>query len=415
MVQPSPIIRMSARALFVLLVILATLGADQAERLGLATLRMPLFMMVVVAQVALGLLVRPVPDEPDAIIGMLLALIVGVIAVLDLRGTVDPIDYKLLLPVAALLASGPISDSLGSRDLPAWLWRILSVYVLATALVVFSSDTAELARGADGIVRIDASGSLVTHSAFCTIHLVLSAVTFRPAALPGKLARLIVGVCSLAMLLAAATRTPFLTLSFAMAMLLVAAPDRGRWARRLPVGAMLIAVALLIYSLCVDASLWRRLWSDGQAEWSTGRTVAIDYWIQVSLDHPLGLGLGAVRDALGEGKPALDGEAILDWPHNEAIRLWVEAGPFGLAFLILLLGTLLVRCLELCRRHSDHAMRAAAAVIMADALAQSMFQNWLNGVYHATFGVLVVCLLWRPQPNRQTAAISSLTLQRTAV
>ena len=415
MIQPPPIIRLFARTLLMLLVVLATLSADQAERLGLAALRMPVFTMVVAAQVVLGLLVRPAPDEHDALVATLLATIVGAIAVLDLQGTVDPIDYKLLLPVAVLFASGPIADSLGARDLPNWLWRVLSLYVLATSLVVFTSDPADLARGADGIVRIDASGSLVTHSAFCTIHLALAAATFRRASLLGKLARLVTGGCSLAMLLAAATRTPFLTLSLGMTMLLAVAPDRARWARLLPMGAALIAAALFTYTVGVDDSLWRRIWSDGQAEWSTGRAVAVDHWIQVSLDHPLGLGLGAVRDALGDGKPPLDGEAILDWPHNEAIRLWVEAGPIGLSFLLLLLGTLLARSLAICRNHPDDATRVTAAVVMADILAQSFFQNWLNGVYHATFGVVVVCLLWRPLPIRHAAASSGLTPSQTAV
>ncbi|HEX2525792.1 MAG TPA: O-antigen ligase family protein [Geminicoccus sp.] len=404
-----------ARLLLILLVVLATLSSDQAERLGLVGLRMPAFVLVTGGLISLALACCPVPEEADAGIAMLLALLVGAIALLDLRGTVDPIDYKLLLPVAVLFAAGPIAALLRHLDLPTWHWWVLSSYVSVTALNVMTSNLDELARGAGGIVRIDASGSLVTHTAFCSMQLVLSVVTFQEASAPGRLMRLLAGGCALVMLIAAATRTPFLTLILAGCLLLGVAPDRSWWWRRMVAGSVVAVVFLTVYSATIDVSLWRRLWSDGQTEWSTGRAVAIDHWLTSALDHPLGLGLGAVREALGDGKPALDGEAILDWPHNEMIRLWVEAGPFGLAFLLVLLGTITARALRLCRDHPDKAIRGLAVVVAADAITQSMFQNWLNSVYHATFGVLVVCVLWRSSTNRQTAASSGLTPQPTAV
>ena len=400
MLQPSflrpvaPIIRWLAVLLLALLVVLAMLSADEAARLGLAGLRMPAFIGVTVALVGLALACRPVIDPDDVRIPALLLLLVAAMAIVDLQGPIDPIDYKLLLPVLVLLTAGPIAAVLQPLDLPRLLWRLLTGYVVVTAMIVWQSDPAELTRGTDGITRIDASGSLVSHTLFCLLHLVLSWTTWRRSGLVGRVLRLSSAILAGGMLLAAATRTPFITLSVASMLMVAVARDRRVWLTRIVLSVAGGLTVLTLFTVLIDDSLWRRIQSDGQPEWTTGRMVAVEAWLERAGDHPFGMGLGTVRDALADGKPALDGDAILDWPHNEAVRLWVEAGPFGLAFLAVLLGSLALRAGHVARHHQDDAARALAITLLADAIAQSLFQNWLNGVYVATLGVLTINLLY---------------------
>lgn len=399
MSQPaSPLIRHVATLLLAMLAALAMLSADLAAQLGITILRMPLFIAVAGVLVALGLAVRPFADAPSTRAPAVLLLLGAAVAVIDLQGPLDPIDYKLLLPVIVLGAAGPIAAALGSLDLPRLLWRLLTLYVLATAAIVLTSGPAELARGADGIARIDASGSLVMHAALCTLYLLLGVAIWHRSGMVERIAGPVVGLLALGMLLAAATRTPFIMLAILAAMMVVTVADPLRWLRRMLLATMAGLVVFVMHTTLVDPSLWRRFWSEGQSEWSTGRMVAMSSWLERAADHPLGLGLGAVRDVLAEDKPALDGEAILDWPHNEAVRLWVEAGPFGLAFLLVLLGSITARALALGRAHPDGAARMLALALAADAIAQSLVQNWLNSVYHATFGVLVIGLLGHLPP-----------------
>ena len=384
-----------ALTLLVLLAGLAMLSADQAERLALTGLRMPVFLLVYLLLAGFCLAVRPRLDPDEAAAPAILLLLVAVIALLDLQGQVDPLDYKLLLPVLALLIAGPVAATLGPLDLPVLLWRLLALYVLAASLGVLVLGPEELARGADGVRRIDASGSLVTHGSMCVLALGLSAMTWSRAGWFGRVLRILVWSAGGMLLLAAATRTPFLVLAIAAVLVLVTSRRRGRWLTACLLLAAVGALVLLLHTLLIDASLWRRLTADGPAEWSTGRTVAIAGWLERAGDHPLGMGLGTVRATLAEGKPSLDGEAILDWPHNEAVRLWVEAGPVGLAFLLVLLATLLAQAARVARHHPDPAARGLALLLGADVLAQSMCQNWLNSVYHATFMVLALGLLAR--------------------
>jgi hypothetical protein len=398
-----PSARRLAIGLLVLMAALAMLSADQAERLGVVPLRMPAFVLASGALASLGVALRPWLDPAASRAPMLLLLILALIALLDLQGPVDPIDYKLLLPVIVLMTAGPVARVLHPLDLPILLGRLVTLYVLATAVLVVLVGPAELARGSDGIARIDASGSLVTHAALCTIALVLAAATWARVGRIGRMVRLGTGILALLMLLAAATRTPLVTLAILAALLLAATRERGAWVRRMAFLAVAGFAALLAYTALVDDTPWRRLWSDGQPEWSTGRAVAVQDWLARADGHPLGLGLGTVRATLADGKPALDGQDILDWPHNEAVRLWVEAGPPGLAFLLVLLGTLCARAVRVARQeiedargpgaHAGSGAGMLALALAADALAQSLFQNWLNGVYHATFGVLVIALL----------------------
>ena len=56
-----------------------------------------------------------------------------------------------------------------------FVWRLLSGYVALTFLYQVLAEPAVVARGYEGIVRYDPTGSVVMHSSLSLIHLILAA------------------------------------------------------------------------------------------------------------------------------------------------------------------------------------------------------------------------------------------------
>jgi O-antigen ligase len=99
-----------------------------------------------------------------------------------------------------------------------------------------------------------------------------------------------------------------------------------------------------------------------------------------------------VRELMAGGKPFLEGESTLEWPHNEFVRFYVEAGPVGLAFVLLLVGLLVRTALVAAAADPVPERRALMLVIAADIVAESCLQNLFNAVHHATVLVLFLAL-----------------------
>ena len=156
--------------------------------------------------------------------------------------------------------------------------------------------------------------------------------------------------------------------------------------------ALGLALAFTLWTLVASDSFYLRL-SGGQEDFSSGRWASIAHWLALAGDRPWGLGLGAVRDLLAEGRPKLNGTNLLEWPHNEFVRFWVEAGPIGLLFVVLLLALLLRRAIRAARVEPDPMLRAMMLAIAADLLAEACLQNLLNAVYHATVLILILSLV----------------------
>ena len=183
-----------------------------------------------------------------------------------------------------------------------------------------------------------------------------------------------------------------------MALFHVLTSRRKVAALRLVVGVGLVGVLVFAAYTLWDASFVGRLAGEDAEDWSSGRSVSILFWLGRLGDQPLGLGLGAVREMLGPGKPWLDGEMTLEWPHDEFIRYLVEAGPLGLAFISLLLFTL-VRTALMAAADAPAVRRALLLALASDLIAESLFQNLFNAIYHATVLVLLLCLGARPMPE----------------
>ncbi len=252
-----------------------------------------------------------------------------------------------------LLAAPNLGRFMTAADLTRFVWRLLSFYVAMTFFYQLVAEPAVVARGYESIVRYDPTGSVVMHSSLSLIHLIVALARLGQSLSPGaRLATLALGCMSLSMVFLTATRTALLTLAiFAVLQLLTSArPDLAL--RRLVAAALGLALAFASWTLLINDSFWLRL-IGAQGDFSSGRWDSIGRWLALAGDHPFGLGLGAVREQLVDSRPALGADTYLEWPHNEFVRLYVEAGPPGFLFVVLLLAVLTRRAIRAARIEAD--------------------------------------------------------------
>lgn len=381
-----------ARALLFLVCVFAALSSSTAEALGVSDERILVFSALVGLLVLVPVVVRPRAVQPSGAL-IVLFLLLAAMLVLDARGRVDPLDYKLLIPLLIILAAPNLVDGYRDLDLDRFVWRLLSLYVVGTLAYQLVAEPEMVARGYGDVTRYDPTGSVVMHASLGTIHLVLAATRVVARRYPHeRLAAALLGGCSLALVLSAATRTALVTLALTGLLSVVVARRRTEALAAAAGAAAAFAVAFAAYTLAWDDSFVARLTGADAADWGSGRGPSIGYWLDTMGDRPLGLGLGAVREALADGKPNLDGALTVEWPHNEFVRLYVEAGPIGLAFVFVLAILLVGRAIRAARRADAPERRMLLLVIAADLIAELCLQNLLNAVYHATVLILILCL-----------------------
>lgn len=383
---------MIARVLLVLVCAFAALSSSTAALLGLEEERVVLFCGLVGTLLLAPVLARPRVPRPDGPL-VLLFLLLALIAVQDaLVGRLDPVDYKVLLPLLVLLAAPALVRGLGADEVAPFAWRLLSLYVAGTFAYQTLAEPAAVARGYAGIVRYDPTGSVVMHSSLSLIHLLLSLAKARAADGPrARAVALGMGALALAMILQSATRTVLVTLAVFALLTVAAAPDRRAAAGTLAAAGLGLGLVFAAYSALVNPSFLMRLaGAEGVQDYGSGRVPSVAFWLGLAGERPFGLGFGAVRELMADGKPSLDGTSTLEWPHNEVVRFYVEAGPAGLAFVLLLVATLVRTALRSARRDPDPVRRTLALAVAADLVAEACLQNLLNAIYHAT--VLVIFL-----------------------
>ncbi|HMR29845.1 MAG TPA: hypothetical protein PKA13_04455 [Geminicoccaceae bacterium] len=393
--------RILALSILLLLLSFAFLAAAPAQALDLQATRTIGFPLTVAALATVAAGWRPAVPAPHDAAPLILLGLLAVMAIVEMPRGLDPMGYKLALPIAALLAAPRIALLLDGVDVARAVRALLAIYVTITALAVWWNGAGGLVRGYDGIERLDVTGSVVTHASLCAVHVVLAIGTLlhgrRWSEAPVAVAT---GLAALAMIFLSGTRTALVTWGLFMALSLAG----GR--RRL--GEMLaltggLATALVLHTALVSDSFALRL-QGGQDAYGSGRSHSIAAWLGRLVDEPLGIGLGTIRRELAIERPAIDGERMLEWPHNEVVRLTVEGGPLGLVLILGLLACTARMALRGARAATDPLRRDLLLVLVADVIAESMLQNFFNGIYQATaflllIGILATPLSARPQPG----------------
>jgi O-antigen ligase len=391
--------RILTRALLLLVCAFAALSSSAAAALGLEEERILLFSAFLLMLLLLPFLVRPSLTPPSGPLAALALLLAWILLADAASGRFDPLDARVALPVLVMLAAPNLARHFEREALALLVWRLLSGYVALTFAYQLVAEPAVVARGHEGIVRFDPTGSVIMHSSLSLIHLLLAATRLAQPQRPGqRLLTLALGAMSLAMVLLTATRTAFVTCGLFALLLAATAPRPAATVRQLALAAAGFGLAFLAWTLFVNDSFWLRL-TGAQGDFSSGRWSSLGFWLALAAEHPFGLGLGAVREVLADGRPALNGTELLEWPHNEPIRFYLEAGPPGVMFVVLLLGLLVRRAALAARRETDPVRRTLLLAIAADLVAESLLQNLLNAIYHATVLVLVLSLVAATAPG----------------
>lgn len=381
------------RLLLALVLAFAFVSSEAALLLRFDQLRMVAFVALAGALHGLAVARAARLAVGEFTVPALLALLLALVLIGDaLRGEVDPVDYKVALLVPPMLLAPTLARAFAGHDLERLVWGLLTLYVLATAALAVIAVPEWLVRGRPELTRFDFTGSLIGHTGLCVIYLIVTAARLASTdgALHGLAHAALLGTATV-MVLLTGTRTALATFGIYLALeVAAAAAPRAAIARVAALAAGALA-ALALHTLLVSDDFLERLVAGSSEDWSSGRLASQIHWLARGLDHPLGLGFGAVREALRDGRPALDGTRLLEWPHNEPIRFLVEAGLPGLAFVMLLLGRLTQLALHAARLDDHPPRRALVLAIAADMLGQSLFQNYLNSIYHA--GALLLLLV----------------------
>lgn len=381
------------RLLLVLTCGFAALSSSMAMALGLQEERVVVFSVLVTALCAVPYARGTPLPRPGAGLVLLFLLLLAIAVHDGLSGQVDPLDYKVALLLLVLLAAPGIAAELGAEAIQRLAWTLLALYVAIAFAYQVVAEPAAIARGYAGIVRYDVTGSVVMHASLGLVCFVVAIARATVAAGPGRRClALIVAAMALWTVLGTATRTVLLTLILLAIFHLATARDRHAALTRALAAGLGLGLVLGLYSLLWNPSLALRLLATDVGDYGSGRLPSLAYWLGLMGDHPFGLGFGAVRELMADGKPLLDGDSTLEWPHNEAVRFYVEAGAPGLAFLLLLVGVLVRTALRAAAVERVPERKALMLVIAADIVAEAGLQNLFNAVHHATVLILFLAL-----------------------
>ncbi len=402
------------RALFVTAFAFAFLSSSMAQAYGLGTFRVIAFSTVVGLLALAGVLASPRFSARGRNVPMLLLGLFLLLLLANLARPFDPLDYKILLVLIAMLAAPNIAAALEGTEVPRLVLLLLACYLLASLLLLDFRDPETVVRGVGGVRRVDVSGSLVTHSSLSLLALLLFVTRMRTT--ERRLERSLLAVMALlatTFLFLAATRTTLVAFLLWLVFDLACRP-RGTRLRRFLRLAVPATLAFAAFTWLVSDALWLRLTTAVGGDYSSGRLHSLAWWASAAFDHPLGMGMGAVRQIMADGRPWIDGRRLLEWPHNEFLRFFVEGGWLGLALVTIMVAWLVRRALFVARTTADPLARTLALALAADLFAQSLLQNYFNTVYQATVAVLLLCILAERERRRCAGPVPAPALAGAA-
>lgn len=382
------------KPLLLLSTIFLFVSSSAAAALGLQSLRVALFIVVIAAVCAVACAAYPYFSARGRTAAIVLIWLVALSGLSDLHGRIELLDYKLLLPVAVLLFTPNIARALDPIDLARAFFTLLTLYIITTAALLALGGSLVVARGYGQVIRYDITGSLITHASLCGIHMILCAV--RAVETPIHLKRLgflLLMLPSAAMVMMVATRTVIVLIIVFAVLVLVAGPRRSTRLIHLLLLLLGGSLAFVGYTVFIDDTFFLRLFTTAHADYTSGRLESIREWLALGSVEPLGLGMGSTRELLNSERPFLSSGSFLEWPHNEFVRLYVEGGVLGLVIITTLIGSLVFRALRHANATSSGLSGHLALAIVADMIAQSLLQNYFNTIYHATVMTMLLCLL----------------------
>ncbi len=370
------------------------LSASSVAALGFADLRIVVFCGLFALLAAAAMLLSPRLAGRGRTAPLIALWLLGLVAAIDRGSSGELLDYKIVLPILALLVAPNLRSALGDLAIARVVLLAGGLYVLATAAAAILMPSTTALRNVAEHVRIDLTGSVVLHASLCTIVAVTAAAAFATRERTrGRVAVALVVAAAASMVLLTGTRTALVTIAILAILAFVSGVWRPALRPRTLVLCLVALGGLVLLSTLVGDTLWSRLVELDRADYSSGRWPAIRHWLAMSGGAPFGLGMGTIRNTLALGRPVIGEGALLEWPHNELVRFYVEAGMPGLLLVLVLIGEVTRLALGRARATTDPVERALVLSIAADLWAQCLFQNYFNGVYQATVLVLLAGIL----------------------
>ncbi|MCB9943750.1 MAG: O-antigen ligase family protein [Geminicoccaceae bacterium] len=399
---------MMIRLLFILATAFLFVSSSTAALYDLQSWRMFGFSMVFMALIAAAVAARPRFRRCEQDLPVVLFWLVSIMAFMDMDGSFDPLDYKILLPILAIAAAPSLRHVMIGVDLRRLIYVLLALHTLVLTILhagdLTSADDDTLSS------RLDLTGSVVAQASLGTITFMLAAGEARAKRGLPRTADMGIATLALLQVMLSGTRTAIMTLLVMAALSIIAGPDRHRQIRIVLGAALVLTLAFGLHTLFISDTYFLRLTGAYDDDYSSGRLHSLAYWLTLAGDTPLGHGIGTVRDIMQDGRPWIADGRLLEWPHNEFVRFHVEAGFPGLALVVLLIGGMTRRALHKAARTTDPRERAFVLLLTADMIAQSLLQNHFNMIYNSTMMMLVLAMLCvdpdTPRPIRSRLVVS---------
>lgn len=366
-------------------------SSSTAALLGLQQLRIVLFSLVLLSLMIAAVICFPRFQIDTMKIPLMLLAAVAWMLWMDPNPHV--MDYKLALPIIVFLLAFNIRSAIHSIDITWMFWVLLTVYMIATFLLFALGSQFVSIRGTDGHLRYDLTGSIVTHASLCMLALVVGSTLAINAHGGSRIVFASVATIAALMVMLTATRTSIATLLIFALLAMIAGPARLSLTKKLIVAATIAVLIFSAYTIIVSDAFFLRLFASTGIDYSSGRFHSIVHWIGLGLEKPIfGHGIGFVREMLADGRPQIDEGRLLEWPHNEFVRFYVEGGTVGLVTIVTLVVYILAKAVRRAPSVPPEA-RVLTLMIAADMLAQCLLQNYFNTIYHASVLLMVFAVL----------------------
>ncbi|MCB1992690.1 MAG: hypothetical protein KDG49_14645, partial [Geminicoccaceae bacterium] len=198
----------AVRLAFLATLVMPALSASTIAALGFADLRIIVFVCLF-ALLAMGaILRRPRLDRRQRTVPLVALWLLGLIAAVGQGQAGELLDYKILLPILALLVAPNLRAALGDLAVVRVVLLAGGLYVLATAAGAMLVPATATLRNVAEHVRIDLTGSVVLHASLCTIVAVAAFAACAACRRPWRrLVLALVVIAAACMVLLTGTRT----------------------------------------------------------------------------------------------------------------------------------------------------------------------------------------------------------------
>lgn len=333
------------------------------------------------------------------------------IALLDsLDGTIRIAGYSVILPCIVLSLTPYLRHWCGGRRLDIIAFYILCIYVCCTGLFLavsgLHSFVVDVTVPGTSVhyQRIRITGSETTHAVLCTVFALwwwalARAEVHRAIAVVSAPAFL----AAVFMALVSASRQTIIVALLAAVLIRrgerkqrpgISDPVRNspwaglRWRRVVALGA----VAAIVRSSSGDLIV--RVLAIPGTQYTSGRSDNLSAWLQSGFSRWTGIGMGE--------SVQISQRSSIGLPHNEVVRLYIEAGYIGAILAVLIVASVMLTLWALSSSGCGDVERAVATIAGSAFVVQALINNVLQDAPRSVlFALLLGAVDWSASSVRE--------------